>query len=182
MNLRAKYYRWRYDRLWNLARRLQAQAARAEDPWKYKPREEYLNERQQKKLEDFGYKWWKEFQKPTGFTDVTEKARLDANFSPKFEQAEFLKRQAVENHEVDSFWYPEAEGIDKIAEDTHTDISFAYCQAGHLHEYHNDQLMQKTYNQRISKHLTVREAVFATVPKWLFGVKDKTIREVEGCG
>lgn len=186
MNLtkyKARYYRWRYDRLWKRARAMRRRDYRRDpENWTYKEVETYLGPRLEKRLENYGYKWWKYVQAAKnkgGFIDVTEKARLDANFSPKFGQAEFLKRQAVENHDVKSFWYPETEGLEKITEDTHTEISFAYCQNGYLHEYHNGEPVKRMHEQRISKHLTDRVARFSTVPSWLFGVKDKTVKVVD---
>lgn len=178
-NIKAKYYRWRYDHLKKRGTALRKREFRKDpDVYKWKDAIEYLPPHLQKRMEDYGYKWWLERQKPSGFTDVTEKARLDSNFSPKFEQAEFLKRQAVENHDVKSFWYPETVGLAKVAEDTHTEISFAYCQNGYLHEYHNGEPVKRIHEQKISRHLTDRVARFSTVPSWLFGVKDKTIKEV----
>lgn len=62
------------------------------------------------------------------------------------------------------------------AVDTHTDVSFAYCQKGHLHEYHNGTLV--AYENQISKHY-VRTQV--ADHRRSLGWADKTIVEVEAC-
>jgi hypothetical protein len=75
-------------------------------------------------------------------------------------------------------------GIEKatiVAVDTHTEVSYAYCQKGHLHVYHNGKLLVKKRRQQ-SKH--VPEGVVEDyVPNsaHLMGWKDKTVVEVELC-
>lgn len=71
------------------------------------------------------------------------------------------------------------------AVDTHTEVTYAYCQANHLHEYHNGKLQTYTrWDQTMkSKHFPAGAPVPNSVTDMsgVFGWTDKTIVETPYC-
>lgn len=195
MNLATKYHKWRYDQLWKKIKKrrskeIQEYKDRGENaPWK--DGEEYLTVRQAKALENHGYKWWNKTHPASvnkKITDVTEIAAVQKEFSVKSDVPAFLERQSKKVRYVrsgvanePSFWKENTARQEYPLKDTSTQVSFAYCQKGHMHEYHNGELQARVVQEKISKHLTVDKIKPINVPKSLFGLRDKSAKRVEAC-
>ncbi len=64
------------------------------------------------------------------------------------------------------------------AVDTHIEVTYAYCQAGHLHCYHNGVIMPPIAHKVVSKHYS--KPIYLDESRDL-GWKDKTVVAVDAC-
>jgi hypothetical protein len=117
-----KYHRWRYERLWKVAKdKANAVWEADKENYEYKPSTEYLSERLQARLEHHGYRWWLRSLNSDGIVDLTNTG-ID-----KFKRLpDYLEKKAVDEGKgkIDLFGPNSPDSFITVTEDKHIEVTF----------------------------------------------------------
>lgn len=146
---------------------------------------DYLSARERKNYEKWGLKW---YALKYGTETINEAGIIDTTFFPGVEKNDYLDWKWEQNQKKAPFPrdIPGTLAYNAIrAVDTHTEVSYAYCQAGHVHCYKNGELeTTKVWRGNKTKHFPFGTFTVDAPQHYenSIGLKDKTVKKVDYCG